>query len=56
MIYNNPIAYGTDFLPEQIQELAAEHDNFAAVKESSADVRRVAAIRALIGDRLWRCA
>ncbi|HMJ63584.1 MAG TPA: dihydrodipicolinate synthase family protein [Bryobacteraceae bacterium] len=52
MLYNNPIAYGTDFLPGQIQELAAEYDNFAAVKESSGDVRRVAAIRALLGDRL----
>ena len=52
MLYNNPVAYGTDFLPEQIQELAAEHENLAAVKESSTDVRRVAAIRALLGDRL----
>jgi len=52
MLYNNPIAYGTDFVPEQIQELAAQHENLACVKESSADVRRVAAIRALLGDRL----
>ncbi|HSE21191.1 MAG TPA: dihydrodipicolinate synthase family protein [Pyrinomonadaceae bacterium] len=52
MLYNNPIAYGTDFLPEQIEELAAEHKNFHAVKESSTDVRRVTAIRALIGSRL----
>src|ERR1700744_1125734 len=52
MLYNNPVAYRTDFLPEQIAELAAEHDNFAAVKESSTDVRRVTAIRALLGDRL----
>jgi dihydrodipicolinate synthase/N-acetylneuraminate lyase len=52
MLYNNPVAYGTDFLPEQIQELAAEFPNFQAVKESSTDVRRVTAIRALIGDRL----
>lgn len=52
MLYNNPVAYGTDFVPEQIAELAAEFDNFAAVKESSTDVRRVTAIRALIGDRL----
>lgn len=52
MLYNNPISYGTDFLAEQIRELAAEHDNLAAVKESSADVRRVTAIRALTGDRL----
>ncbi|MBS1787769.1 MAG: dihydrodipicolinate synthase family protein [Acidobacteria bacterium] len=52
MLYNNPIAYGTDFLPEQIQELAGEHENFHSVKESSADTRRVTAIRALVGDRL----
>ncbi|HZQ20081.1 MAG TPA: dihydrodipicolinate synthase family protein [Terriglobales bacterium] len=52
MLYNNPIAYGTDFLPEQIQELAAEHENFESVKESSSDARRVAAIRALVGNRL----
>jgi dihydrodipicolinate synthase/N-acetylneuraminate lyase len=52
MLYNNPVAYKTDFLPEQIAELAGEHANLAAVKESSADVRRVAAIRAVLGDRL----
>jgi dihydrodipicolinate synthase/N-acetylneuraminate lyase len=52
MLYNNPVAYGTDFLPEQIAELASEYPNFEAVKESSADIRRVAAIRALLGDRL----
>src|SRR5215470_3197718 len=52
MLYNNPIAYGTDFLPEQISELATEHENFHSVKESSTDVRRVTAIRALTGDRL----
>jgi dihydrodipicolinate synthase/N-acetylneuraminate lyase len=52
MLYNNPPAYTTDFLPEQIAELAGEHSNFQAVKESSADVRRVTALRALLGDRL----
>jgi dihydrodipicolinate synthase/N-acetylneuraminate lyase len=52
MLYNNPVAYGTDFLPEQIRELAAEHENFEAVKESSADVRRISAIRALLDRRL----
>jgi dihydrodipicolinate synthase/N-acetylneuraminate lyase len=52
MLYNNPIAYGTDFLPSQIRELALEFENFAAVKESSADVRRVTSIREIIGDRL----
>lgn len=52
MLYNNPIAYGTDYLPEHIQQLAAEFPNLKAVKESSSDVRRVTAIRALAGDRL----
>lgn len=52
MLYNNPVAYGTDFLPEQIVELAHEHQNLQAVKESSTDVRRVTAIRALLADRL----
>ena len=52
MLYNNPVAYGTDFLPEQIQELAEEHENFEAVKESSTDARRVSAIRALLDRRL----
>jgi 1-pyrroline-4-hydroxy-2-carboxylate deaminase len=52
MLYNNPVAYGTDFLPEQIQELAIEHENFKAVKESSTDARRVSAIRALLDRRL----
>jgi 1-pyrroline-4-hydroxy-2-carboxylate deaminase len=52
MLYNNPIAYGTDFLPEQIHELAAEHGNLEAVKESSTDVRRMTWIRELSGDRL----
>jgi 1-pyrroline-4-hydroxy-2-carboxylate deaminase len=52
MLYNNPVAYGTDFLPEQICELAVEHENFEAVKESSTDVRRVSAIRALLDRRL----
>jgi dihydrodipicolinate synthase/N-acetylneuraminate lyase len=52
MLYNNPIAYGTDVLPEEIAGLAGSHPNLAAVKESSADVRRVTAIRALCGERV----
>jgi 4-hydroxy-tetrahydrodipicolinate synthase len=51
MLYNNPIAYRTDVLPEGIAELC-ELDNLAAVKESSGDVRRVTGIRALLGDRV----
>ena len=52
MLYNNPVAYGTDFLPPQIAELASEHENFDAVKESSTDVRRITWIRELLGDKL----
>ena len=52
MLYNNPVAYGTDFLPEHVAELAAELPNLNAVKESSTDVRRVTAIKALCGDDL----
>ena len=52
MLYNNPIAYKTDFLPEQIGELAKQHENLHAVKESSTDVRRISGIRAILGDRL----
>jgi 4-hydroxy-tetrahydrodipicolinate synthase len=52
MLYNNPIAYKTDFLPNQVQELAEENPNLHAVKESSGDVRRVTGIKALCGDRL----
>jgi 4-hydroxy-tetrahydrodipicolinate synthase len=51
MLYNNPIAYGTDILPWQIAELC-EETNLHAVKESSGDIRRLAAIRELIGERL----
>ena len=52
MLYNNPVAYGTDFSPENVAELAADLPNLHAVKESSTDVRRVTAIRAILGDRL----
>jgi dihydrodipicolinate synthase/N-acetylneuraminate lyase len=52
MLYNNPVAYGTDYLPEQVAELSREHENFHAVKESSTDARRVTWIRELVDDRL----
>jgi dihydrodipicolinate synthase/N-acetylneuraminate lyase len=55
MLYNNPVAYKTDFRPEEIAELAGEYPNLMAVKESSADVRRVTAIRAVLADRLSIC-
>jgi 1-pyrroline-4-hydroxy-2-carboxylate deaminase len=52
MLYNNPIAYGTDVLPDELAALADTLPNLVAVKESSADVRRVTAIRARLRDRL----
>lgn len=52
MLYNNPVAYRTDFLTHQIAELAEENANLHAVKESSGDVRRVTALKAVCGNRL----
>lgn len=52
IIYNNPIAYRTDITPEQIAELARDYPHVHAVKESSGDVRRFAAIKELTGDKL----
>ncbi len=52
MLYNNPIAYATDFLPQQVAELLSEHANLHAIKESSADIRRIIALRSVAGGRL----
>ena len=52
MLYNNPVAYTTDFRPEHVAELAREHPNLVAVKESSTDVRRLTALRSLVDGRL----
>ncbi len=50
MLYNNPIAYGTDITPAQLGELA-RHENLVAVKESSGDIRRVSEIVQRHGER-----
>src|SRR5437588_5364164 len=50
MIYNNPISYANDITPEMFAELA-EIKNFVALKESSANTRRITDIRNIIGDR-----
>ena len=55
MLYNNPIAYGTDVSAEELAELAGRHPNLVAVKESSGDVRRIAAIRSALNERLAIC-
>lgn len=52
IIYNNPVAYKTDFTPKHIKELADELPNVESVKESSTDARRMAGIREVCGDRL----
>jgi len=51
MVYNNPIAYGTDLTPEDIARLA-DNPKFQAVKESAADTRRVSEIRRRLGERM----
>ncbi len=50
MLYNNPIAYGTDLSPQDFATLAA-NPKFVAIKESSADTRRIPEIRRLLDDR-----
>jgi 1-pyrroline-4-hydroxy-2-carboxylate deaminase len=52
LLYNNPVAYTTDFLPEHVLELAGEVRQLEAVKESSTDPRRIASLRSLVGKRL----
>ena len=52
MLYNNPVAYGTDITPEQIVQLRREHKNFHAVKESSGSLRRITHLKHLAGDSL----
>lgn len=51
MIYNNPVAYPVDLTPGHLEELARD-EQFVAVKESSADTRRVTQIFNQMGDRL----
>jgi 4-hydroxy-tetrahydrodipicolinate synthase len=50
MLYNNPVAYGTDLTPEDFESLAS-NPKFVAIKESSANTRRIPAIRRKTGDR-----
>lgn len=47
MLYNNPIAYGTDITPEQMGALRARYENLHAVKESSGDIRRITSLKHL---------
>jgi len=52
MLYNNPVAYGIDFPPGWIADLADRQERLVAVKDSSGDARRITAVRSLVGDRL----
>jgi dihydrodipicolinate synthase/N-acetylneuraminate lyase len=50
MLYNNPVGYHTDVTPEMFVELA-DIPNLVALKESSANTRRITELRNLTGDR-----
>jgi 4-hydroxy-tetrahydrodipicolinate synthase len=50
MIYNNPISYGNDVTPEMFLALA-DQKNFIALKESSANTRRITDLHNTVGDR-----
>jgi 4-hydroxy-tetrahydrodipicolinate synthase len=50
MVYNNPVAYGTDVTPAMFAELADE-ETIVAIKESSEDVRRITDLKNVTGDR-----
>jgi dihydrodipicolinate synthase/N-acetylneuraminate lyase len=52
MLYNNPVAYGTNVTAEQMMELRQRNSNFEAVKESSGDIRSVTAINQIAQDSL----
>src|SRR6185437_3476977 len=47
MLYNNPLSYHVDMTPE----LLADIPNLVAVKESSANTRRITELRNAVGDR-----
>jgi dihydrodipicolinate synthase/N-acetylneuraminate lyase len=50
MLYNNPVGYYTDVTPKQFAELS-DVKNLIALKESSANTRRVTELRIECGDR-----
>jgi 4-hydroxy-tetrahydrodipicolinate synthase len=50
MLYNNPVGYYTDVTPRQFAELA-DVKNLVALKESSANTRRVTELHLECGDR-----
>lgn len=50
MLYNNPVGYPVDITPHQFAELA-DIKNLVALKESSANTRRITELRIEVGDR-----
>jgi 1-pyrroline-4-hydroxy-2-carboxylate deaminase len=52
LIYNNPLSYHVDLTPPMLEILCNESDHFVAIKESSADVRRITDLINHMGDRL----
>ena len=50
MLYNNPVGYTVDVTPEQFVELA-DIPNLVAIKESSANTRRITELRIAVGSR-----
>lgn len=50
MLYNNPVGYTVDITPGQFAELA-DISNLVALKESSANTRRITELRLEVGDR-----
>lgn len=50
MLYNNPVGYTVDVTPEMFVELA-DIPNLVALKESSANTRRITELRIAVGDR-----
>lgn len=50
MLYNNPVGYTIDTTPQQFAELS-DVKNLVALKESSANTRRITELRLEVGDR-----
>lgn len=50
MLYNNPVSYPVDVTPQGFRELS-DVKNLVALKESSANTRRITELRNVVGDR-----
>lgn len=50
MLYNNPVSYTVDITPELFERLG-DVKNLVAIKESSANTRRITELRLAVGDR-----